>query len=141
MSKEKLEQMKVAELQSLCKEKGISFYKGKNRMTKSEIVEKLYECQRKELSAEKEEQKKQYVENADIGVLVAFYDKNGKPRTGKIIKKNVELRRLKIETEFGAQFVIPYEDVMWVRYGERWPKGVFEILKGKVHKNAIATSN
>ena len=35
-----------------------------------------------------------------------------------------------VETSYGAVSVIPFEDVLWVRTGNRWPRGVYNMLKG-----------
>jgi hypothetical protein len=37
---------------------------------------------------------------------------------------------IKVVTEFGWEFIVPYDNVLWVRKGNRWPRGVYEILKG-----------
>lgn len=144
MSKEELSVMKVENLRKLCKEKGISIYVGKNRITKAEMIEKLTVESQKEVDSEKERKAskmKKYVEEVEPGTIVAFYDKTGKPRTAKVIAKRMDLRRLKVETEFGAQFVVPFEKVMWVKYGTRWPKGVFDVLKGRIYEQTANSNN
>lgn len=72
-------------------------------------------------------QKIEYIENAEIGVLVAFKFRD-KVRSGKIAKKPVGY--LVVETQNGTEYNIPYEDVLWVKTGERWPKQIFKLLKG-----------
>ena len=37
-----------------------------------------------------------------------------------------------LETDYGAQYITPYEDIIWVRTGKRWPRGVYKLLKGLV---------
>ena len=76
------------------------------------------------------EEKKAYIENAEIGTLIAFRLQNGKVKSAKIVKKSTAKKRFMLETSYGAQYIIPYEDVVWVRTGKRWPKGVYELLKG-----------
>lgn len=68
--------------------------------------------------------------NADIGTLVAFRTESGKVKSAKIVNRSSKNRKLKLETAYGKQFVVDYEDVIWVRTNSRWPKGVFEMLKG-----------
>jgi hypothetical protein len=40
-----------------------------------------------------------------------------------------------VETSYGATHVIPFEDVLWVRTGARWPRGVYNMLKGIGEEN------
>lgn len=77
-------------------------------------------------------QKTSYIENAEVGTLVAFRLSSGKVKSAKIIKKSSKKRMLKVETEYGAQFIVYYDDVIWVRTGARWPRGVYNLLKGTV---------
>ena len=77
------------------------------------------------------EQKMAYIENAEIGFLVAFKLPNGKVKSAKIIRKSKSQRMFLLETGYGATFLISYDDVIWVRTGDRWPRGVYELLKGK----------
>ena len=79
---------------------------------------------------ERAARKLKYVEEAPIGTLVAFKPEVGKVKSAKIIKKSTKNRRLKVETAYGATFIVPYEDVIWVRSGSRWPRGVYNLLKG-----------
>lgn len=81
------------------------------------------------------EQKMPYIENAEIGALVAFRLASGKVKSAKIIKKSSKKRKLKLETEYGATYVVSYDDVVWVRTGARWPRGVYKLLKGTVNND------
>ena len=79
---------------------------------------------------QKAERRKSYVENVQIGTLVAFKSITGKVKSAKVVKRSSKNRRLKVETKYGAEFVIPYDDVIWVRTNKRWPKCVYQLLKG-----------
>lgn len=81
------------------------------------------------------EQKMQYVEAIEIGALVAFKLSSGKVKSAKVIKKSTKNRKLKLETDYGAVYIVSYEDIIWVRTGKRWPKGVYRLLKGLVDSN------
>lgn len=84
-----------------------------------------------ELSEEEiAERRMPYVENAPIDTIVAFKLPTGKVKSAKIINRSTKNRKLKVETAYGAQFVIPYDSVIWVKTGTRWPKGVYNLLKG-----------
>ena len=78
------------------------------------------------------EQKMHYIENIEIGTIVAFKLSNGKVKSAKVVKKSTKNRKLKLETDYGAEYIVPYESVVWVRTGKRWPKGVYNLLKGTV---------
>lgn len=81
------------------------------------------------------EQKMQYIEGVEIGALVAFRLSNGKVKSAKVIRKSTKNRKLKLETDYGAVYIVAYEDIVWVRTGKRWPKGVYRLLKGLVDSN------
>ena len=78
------------------------------------------------------EQKMPYIEGAVVGTIVAFKLPNGKVKSAKIIKKSTKRRQFMLETDYGAQYITPYEDIIWVRTGKRWPRGVYKLLKGLV---------
>lgn len=81
------------------------------------------------------EQKMSYIENIDIGTIVAFRLSNGKAKSAKVTRKSTKNRKLKVETDYGAEYIISYDDVIWVRTGKRWPRGVYQLLKGQVNAN------
>lgn len=66
-----------------------------------------------------------------FGTLIAFYDKNGKPRSGAVCENNPDKSIVTVVTEFGWEFNVEYKNVLWVKNGTRWPKGVYKLLKGK----------
>lgn len=81
------------------------------------------------------EQKMHYIEGVEIGALVAFRLSSGKVKSAKVIRKSTKNRKLKLETDYGAVYIVSYEDIVWVRTGKRWPKGVYKLLKGLVDSN------
>lgn len=74
--------------------------------------------------------KERYIEEAEVGTLVAFLDGNGKPRTAALINRSSKRRLLKLKTEFDWEFEVPYDSVLWVRKGDKWAYGIYRILKG-----------
>ena len=82
-------------------------------------------------------QKMPYIEKAEVGALVAFKLSSGKVKSAKVINKSSKNRKLKLETEYGAIYVVSYDDVLWVRTGLRWPTGVYKLLKGLGGKNGV----
>lgn len=85
------------------------------------------------------EQKMSYIENIDIGTIVAFRLSNGKVKSAKVTRKSTKNRKLKLETDYGAEYIVSYNDIVWVRTGKRWPKGVYKLLKGQVDANGKET--
>lgn len=166
MSKEKLQTLKVSELATICKERGIVHYHGKNRFKKDEMIEAILNSESIEenenqsllseaKSAEDEEkvdnqivevenkdekksasmnidweQKELYIENSEIGTIVAFKLSSGKVKSAKIVNRNRKKKKLKLETRYGAEYIVSYDSIIWVRTGKRWPKGVYNLLKG-----------
>jgi len=76
-----------------------------------------------------------YIENVKIGTLVAFRLSNGRVKSAKVIRKSTKNRKLMLETNYGAKYVVSYDDIIWVRTGKRWPRGVYNLLKGLVDEN------
>lgn len=76
------------------------------------------------------EQKQKYLDSIQIGALVAFKVSERKAKSAKVIKKSTKQRKLMVETSYGATSVISFDDVLWVRTGNRWPRGVYNMLKG-----------
>lgn len=160
MTKEKLEQMKVRELADVCREKGIRCYRGKNLIRKGEMIAAILQAETAEGGQSNSsagdvneigdssgeaaknqngaatgpvidmERKMPYIEGAQIGTIVAFRLANGKVKSAKVVKKSTKNRRFMLETEYGAQYIVSYDDIIWVRTTKRWPLGVYKLLKG-----------
>lgn len=73
-------------------------------------------------------QKQYYLDNAKIGVFVAFRVNSTKTLSGKI--EEIHKADFVIETKNGVRFTIKKSAVIWVKSGSRWPRGVFLELKG-----------
>ena len=74
--------------------------------------------------------KERYIEEAEVGTLIAFLDENGKPRTAALVNRSSERKVVKVKTEYDWEFVVPYDSILWVRKGDKWAYGVYRILKG-----------
>ena len=81
------------------------------------------------------EQKQKYLDNIQVGALVAFKVSETKAKSAKVIKKSIKTKKLMVETSYGETHVIPFRDILWVRTGARWPRGVYNMLKGIGDKN------
>ena len=157
MSKNELLSLPKKELMRMCKEAELPRYRGKTELTKEELVDSLLEnvefvvanetvnqnepeipIEATEVVVDKPVERKpwdmkdktKYIEEAEVGALIAFYDEKGKPRTAALVNRSSARKVIKVVTEFGWEFIVPYDNVLWVRKGNRWPRGVYEILKG-----------
>lgn len=150
-TEDNLQKQKAKELMKLATSLGV---KGSWTMKKAEVIKAILDVQNQnpttpdedsannvpetvdvpiESEEDKEERiqaKLEYVETAPIGSLIAFYAPDGKVRTAKITKRSVKNQKLKVQTEYKAEYIIPFTDVLWVRTGTRWPRGVYNLLKG-----------
>lgn len=70
-----------------------------------------------------------YIDTCPIGTVVAFRIAE-KVKSAKIVKRNRDKKRLKVQTSYGREFHIDYSDVVWVKLNNRWPRGVYNLLKG-----------
>jgi transcription termination factor Rho len=137
-TEENLQKQKVRDLMKLATSVGV---KGAWTMKKNEVIQAILQKTAKdgknteeEVEVPKKEDrmvaKQEYIETAPIGTLVAFYAPDGKVRTAKIMKRSVKNKKLKVETEYKAEYIIHFQDVLWVRTSNRWPRGVYNLLKG-----------
>ena len=134
---ENLEKKTRDELRVIAKELDI---KGRGHMTKEQLVQAIASATGGEAAETSDDvssgsNKMKYVENAEIGTIVAFKLPDGRVKSAKIERRSTSRCKLKLVTQYGAEFVVPYEDIIWVRTTKRWPKGVYNLLKGRVAEN------
>lgn len=148
VNKNELSGMTVKELREVAKDLSIT---GRWKMTKQQLIEEIT-CKETQIEEKKEEDKNasvkpdknlnnelksasvdenkmRYVRDIDIGVLVAFTI-NGRVKSAKVLKKSSAKQVLKLEDKRGQDYIVPYSDIIWVRTGKRWPRGVYELLTG-----------
>jgi len=70
-----------------------------------------------------------YIRNLDVGALVAFRCGDSL-ESGMVINKSVQRELVKLETKSNKEFIIPFSDIAWVRTGKRWPRWIYDLLKG-----------
>ena len=153
-SKEVLRGLTCKELAKMCKNNGIKHYDGKKIFTKEKMIDAILEsgfnCEENEEQQAEEvkesvqelqevvltdEQKQQkidrYIANAPIGSLVAFKEESGKVNTAMVIKRHKTKPMFMLETKYQKQFLVNYEDILWVKSeNSHWPKGIYQLLKG-----------
>lgn len=77
--------------------------------------------------------KQRYIENVEVGTIVAFkvvVCGIGKVKSAAVVNISIKRQMLKLVTKAEIEYVVPFKDILWVRTGKRWPKGVYELLKG-----------
>ena len=121
MNREELGKKKVRELMKLATSLGI---KGAWNMKKDDLINQISKL-------ESDGDKNDRIQNAPIGTIVAFKAPGGRIRSAKIKLRSTTKRRLLVCTEYDAEYNISYDDVIWVKSGKRWPKGVYNLLKGR----------
>lgn len=152
MTRNELENMNKAEVANIAKDFGVKRYKGKSMLTKTELIDNI--CKYLEEQDDIKDVKKaidefasdenkneaaskmERIEAAPIGVLVAFYEpESGKLNTAKMTNRSRKRKQIKCETKYGKEFIVPFENIAWVKTGGRWPRAIYEELKGMVKSN------
>lgn len=75
------------------------------------------------------EQKMGYCERAAVGTIVAFRLPSGKVISAKVVRRSTKGKKFEVRTAYGAVYIVPFTDVVWVRTGRHWPNGVYKLLK------------
>ena len=84
----------------------------------------------KVLATVPEERTCKYANDIRVGTIVAYRQSDFTVKSAKVIRKSTKNRKLMIKMKFGAEMLIDFDDVVWVKTTERWPKWVFNLLKG-----------
>lgn len=150
MTRNELENMTKENVAKVAKDLGVKRYKGKSMLLKKELIDcicKVMESNddvadaKKAISEAGEQEKKVEIDrdtkderiiSAPLGTLIAFYEpETNKLNTAKLTNRNKVKRLVKCETQYGKEFLVPFENIRWVKTGSRWPKGIYNELKGK----------
>ena len=137
---EKLKSYKVQELREIAKTLNIS---GRWSMKKGELISAILgqieetksELKSNQISQEtkndpvfkKAEEK--YLDNIEVGRLIAYHDKNGYARSARVQKVLSDKRLLIVKDIHGNKDNVSFDDVAWVKTGKRWPRKLFNALK------------
>lgn len=71
-----------------------------------------------------------YVDDAQVGSIIAFYLPDSSVKSARIVKKSTRERKFLVRTKYGSKFLISFDDVVWVKITDWWPKWVYNLLKG-----------
>ena len=86
----------------------------------------------RELTEVQKINKARYIDDADVGTIIAFKLPGMKVKSAKIIRRSTKNKKFKVQTAYGVEYVVSFDEVIWVKTNKRWPKGVYNLLKGKV---------
>lgn len=75
--------------------------------------------------------KSDYITNLKVGTLIAFKVNDTKLLSG-IVEVICGSNLFKVKTKTGVKFTVAKTNIAWVKTGERWPRGVYQALKGEV---------
>lgn len=151
MTRNELENMNKTEVAKVAKYLGVKRYKGKSMLSKEELIDGICKAleskddaadAQKAISEAGEQVKKEIVIDreakderilsAPIGTLIAFREpETGKLNTAKLTNRNKTKKLIKCETQYGKEFLISFSDIVWTKTGSRWPKSIYNELKGK----------
>ena len=150
MTRNELENMTKENVAKVAKDLGVKRYKGKSMLSKKELIDGICKAmesnddvadaqkaineageQVKEIVIDREVKDKRIL-SAPIGTLIAFHEpETGKLNTAKLTNRNKTKKLIKCETQYGKEFLISFSDVVWTKTGSRWPKSIYNELKGK----------
>lgn len=130
-----LEGMTVKQLLEIAKVVRVT---GRHKMCKSQLKANItfwskhrYELisrRQKEIGDAMSKYKDDYIKNAKVGTIVAFKINEQKMISGKI--EEVSEGKFVVQTKNGIRYTVEPKQIAWVKTGSRWPKGVFNELKG-----------
>jgi hypothetical protein len=163
MSKKDLEKLTCDKLAKICKDNGIVHYHNSSRFKKDDMVKAILKMQRQTAKTKKEakeavveeeiekktdsavekvnetavsDKKEMYLDSLKLGTLIAFREYSGRLNTAAVQNVSYKRRQIKLITQYKKEFIINFDDVVWVRTGKRWPKFVMSELKGG-ERNAV----
>ena len=151
MTRNELENMTKENVAKVAKDLGVKRYKGKSMLSKKELIDGICKAMesndaaadvqkaineageqvKNEIVIDREVKDKRIL-SATIGTLIAFHEpETGKLNTAQLTNRNKTKKLIKCETQYGKEFLISFSDVVWTKTGSRWPKSIYNELKGK----------
>lgn len=71
--------------------------------------------------------KDRYIDNLEKDMLVAFNHED-KTKSGRVLE--IKGSTIKLEEYSGQLMYIEKKDIVWVKTGKRWPRGVYDAIRG-----------
>lgn len=72
--------------------------------------------------------KDSYIDNIEIGMIIAFNIAKGKAMSAKVISIDSENNTFLCKAIDGTPYKVPRCSIIWVKTGKRWPRGIFQKL-------------
>lgn len=131
------------ELAKMCKKKGITYYRGKTRLRKQEMVDLLLATEKPEPEPQnqpgenvkiiRDKKTDGYIDKAQIGSDIVFAKYNGILAVAKLQGIDKPHKTVSLENQYGKKFVVKYCDVYWVCTKKKFriPSILFSALKNK----------
>lgn len=85
--------------------------------------------------------KENKINEAEQGALVAYRDVFGNVKSAAIESRNKKKKMLKLKTKYGMEFIVKYEDIVWVKDRKFWPKKVYMAFKNLTEEEYDARAN
>lgn len=141
LERAELQKCTCSELSAMCKERGLKHYNGKNRLTKPQMIDSLLSDEGtidkavpKTEDSVIDEGKKKYIDNLEVGMLVAFQENKTKINTAAVKSvvrgKDGTISLVRLETQYKKMFHVSPNKIIWVKTNGRWPKAIYMALKG-----------
>ena len=64
-----------------------------------------------------------------INALATFRTSEYKVKSAKVVRRSTSDHKLMLETKYGRQFFIDFNDIVWVNTNGYWPKWVYNLMK------------
>jgi hypothetical protein len=81
--------------------------------------------------------KQRYIDDLRNGQIVAFQiEGTSKAYSGMVEGqvKDAEVGHIyKVRSKLGVAFTVRPSEILWVKTGDKWPKGVFKLLRGETY--------
>lgn len=108
------------------------------------LIETCVNGEKKVIAAVPPEVKRNYIQDVPVGTLIAFKLNDGNDNyeylVGSLTNRSNKRSVVKLMTENGQEYIIPYEDVVWVKTGRQWPRSILKLFEKGGSKDAGKTS-
>lgn len=128
--------MTVKELMGIAKDLGIV---GRHGMRKQQLIDAIVEREEQEEDrqvdvTERQKNHDKYIFSARVGMIIAFKINGKKVLSGKI--EEIHATEYVVRTKNGVKFHVNFNNVLWVKTGERWPKSIYLMMRGEQQVDA-----
>lgn len=97
-------------------------------------------CYAQKVGAVSKRSQSDYINAVEVGMIVAFktVSKAFSAKVEQIKRDNSgTVTELYCKSKNGVEYKVPRSAVIWVKTGNRWPKGIFEQLKNRSRNNSF----